>query len=135
MQPKTNPEGQLTPAQHEIMQIVWDAGRAGMSASEIWKEVSQSRDVARTTILKLLERLEHREWLVRQDPRPNQKGVAMRFAANIGRRRARAMLLQQFVNDYYDGSAAELAKSLLQWKCLTRGDMGELKQMLTERMN
>ena len=128
------PEGFLTPVQHEIMQLVWNSGRCGVSSSEVWKEVARKRDVARTTIIKLLERLEQREWVIRQPPRPNQKGPAMRFAANIGRRRARAMLLQQFVNDYYGGSAAELAKSLLQWRCLTLGDMGELKQLLIERM-
>jgi len=128
------PEGSLTPAQHQIMQIIWNSGRCGRSVGEIWKEVSLERDVARTTILKLVERLEAREWIMRQEPRPNQKGPAMRFAANIGRRRARAQMLQQFVNDYYDGSAAELAKSLLKWKCLTRGDMGELKQMIVDRM-
>ena len=128
------PEGSLTPAQHQIMQIVWKSGRCGRSVSEIWKEVSLQRDVARTTILKLVERLEAREWIARQDPRPNQKGVAMRFAASIGPRKARAQMLQRFVADYYDGSAAELAKSLLKWKCLTRGDMGELKQMIVDRM-
>jgi hypothetical protein len=45
------------------------------------------------------------------------------------------MLLQQFVNDYYEGSAAELAKSLLKFRCLTLGDMGELKQLLADRMS
>ncbi len=129
------PDGQLTPTQHEIMQIVWKHRRGGVSAGEIWKQVSYSRDIARTTTLKQIERLEQRGWLARQDPRPNQKGSAMRFTATIGPRRARAMLLQQFVNDYYEGSAAELAKSLLKFRCLTLGDMGELKQLLADRMS
>lgn len=129
------PEGNLTPAQHEIMQHVWNTGRAGLSVGETWQLVSETRDVARTTTLKLIERLEQRGWLIRQEARANQKGSAMRFAATIGPRRARAMMLQQFVADYYDGSAAELAKSLLKFKCLTRGDMGELKQLLVERLS
>ena len=128
------PEGFLTPTQHEIMQIVWGNGRSGVSVGEIWKAVSENRKVARTTILKLVERLEAREWLARQPARPKQKGSAMRFAATIGRRKARAQLLQQFVNDYYDGSAADLAKSLLMWKCVTKGEMGELKEMIVRRM-
>lgn len=128
------PEGFLTPTQHEIMQIVWSNGRCGVSVGEIWKEVSQNRKVARTTILKLVERLEAREWLARQAPRPKQKGSAMRFAPTIGRRKARAKILQQFVNDYYEGSAAELAKSLLLWKCVTKGQMGEIKEMINHRL-
>ena len=130
----TLPEGQLTPAQHEIMQIVWDARRAGISVGEIWNQVKENRDVARTTILKLVDRLEQRGWVARQDPRPNQKGSAMRFAATTGRRRARALMLQQFVNDYYDGSAAELARSLLMFRCLSKEDMKELKTLLSNRL-
>ena len=129
------PEGFLTPTQHQIMQIVWNSGRCGLSVSEIWKQVSEHRDVARTTILKLVERLEAREWVNRQPARPNQKGSAMRFAANVGRRKARAQMLQQFVNDYYDGSAAELAMSLLMWKCVTKGEMQELQKMIARRLS
>lgn len=128
------PEGFLTPTQHEIMQIVWNSGRAGISVGEIWKEVSLSRKVARTTILKMVERLETREWVSRQPARPKQKGSAMRFAATTGRRKARAQMLQQFVNDYYDGSAADLAKSLLLWKCVTKGQMQELQEMISHRL-
>jgi predicted transcriptional regulator len=128
-------EGILTPAQHEIMQIIWNSGRCGISVGSIWKKISESRSVARTTILKMVDRLEQREWICRRAPKPNQKGAAMRYFPKIGPRKARAMMLQQFVNNYYDGSAAELAKSLLKWKCLTLGDMGELKQMLIERMD
>ena len=129
------PEGQLTPGQHEIMQIVWRAGKPGVSVGDIWNEIKEHRDVARTTTLKLVERLEQRGWLFRQDARPNQTGNAMRFVAAIGRRRTRALLLQQFVNDYYDGSAAELGKSLLKFRCLSRNDMAELKQQLTDRLS
>lgn len=130
----SQPEGQLTPAQHEIMQLVWDARRSGIAVSEIWIKISEHRDVARTTTLKQVERLEQRGWLHRQDPKPGQKGSAMRFVAAMGPRRARALMLQQFVNDYYDGSAAELARSLLKFRCLTQENMAELKQQLDDRM-
>ena len=128
------PEGTLTPVQHEIMQIIWHSGRCGISVGNIWKKVCERRDVARTTVLKLVERMEQREWIERRPPKPNQLGAAMRFHSLIGPRKARSMMLRQFVDDYYEGSAAELAKSLLKWKCLSHGDMGELKKMLEERL-
>ena len=40
------PEGNLTPAQHEIMEVVWERGRAGATVAEIWEAVSQTRQVA-----------------------------------------------------------------------------------------
>ena len=101
---------------------------------DIWKKITEDRDVARTTTLKQVERLEQRGWLLRQDPKPNQKGSAMRFVASMGPRRARALMLQQFVDDYYDGSAAELARSLLKFRCLTTDDMQDLKERLESRM-
>ena len=129
------PEGQLTPAQHEIMQIVWDARRTGVTVGEIWNRVKESRDVARTTTLKQVERLEMRGWVERQEPSPKQKGNAIRYKATTGRRRARALMLQQFVNDYYDGSAVELGLSLLKFRCLSREDMQELCELLERRLS
>ena len=130
----SSPDGQLTPAQHEIMQIIWSAGKAGISVGDIWKEVQETREVARTTILTLVERLETRGWLIRQAPRPTQKGSAMRFTYTTSRLRTRALLLQQFVNDYYDGSAVDLAQNLLRFRCLSQSVMQELKQLLVDRL-
>ena len=62
----TLPEGNLTPAQFEIMEIVWNHGRKGATVAEIWQATSQTRDVARTTVLNLVDRLERRGWLKRR---------------------------------------------------------------------
>ena len=37
------PEGRLTPAQHEIMEVVWQAGEPGATVSEIWIAIASSR--------------------------------------------------------------------------------------------
>lgn len=127
-------EGYLTPMQHAIMRVIWGSGRCGVSAGNIWKSISMDRTVGRTTVQKLLDRLEARGWVRRKPPSAGQKGAALRYFPNVGPRRAKASQLQQFVNDYYGGSAAELAKSLLKWKCLSLGDIGELKALIDERM-
>ena len=57
-------EGKLTPAQFEILQRVWDSP-GGMTVAEIWDTVRSERDVSRTTILNLVDRLEKRGWLTR----------------------------------------------------------------------
>ena len=63
------PEGRLTPAQHEIMEIVWRTGEAGATVTEIWTAIAGSREVARTTVLNLVDRLEKRGWLKRRKRR------------------------------------------------------------------
>lgn len=52
------PEGSLTPAQFEILQLLWEAER-GLSAAEIWEAIRENRDVSRTTISNLVDRLEN----------------------------------------------------------------------------
>ena len=59
------PEGALTAAQFEIMEFVWKHGRRGATVAEVWQEISKTRDVARTTVLNLVDRLERRGWLRR----------------------------------------------------------------------
>jgi predicted transcriptional regulator len=127
------PEGTLTPHQHEIMSIVWSSKRRGISSGKVWQAIKQNREVARTTIINLIDRLEQRGWLERRELDPDQSST-IQFVATVGPRQARAQMLQCFVNDYYDGSAAELSKSLLRWRCLTIGDMGELRSLLDKRI-
>ena len=127
------PEGTLTSHQFEIMKVVGDSKRRGISSSKVWLEVKQNRDVARTTIINLMDRLEQRGWLERRELDPDQSST-IQFVATVGPRQARAQMLQCFVNDYYGGSAAELSKSLLRWRCLTIGDMGELRSLLDQRI-
>ena len=81
------PEGTLTPAQYEIMEVVWDAGRAGASVAEVWQAVSTRRGVARTTVLNLVDRLEKRGWLRRKE----QDG-ANRYVATVTKDRTNSAL-------------------------------------------
>src|SRR5262245_64597983 len=51
----------LSPAQREIMEIVWERGE--VSAQEVRRVLSQTRKVARNTVRTLLERMEGKGWL------------------------------------------------------------------------
>lgn len=128
-------DGLLTPTQHAIMKIIWEAGRRGITTAEVWRELSRSRKkVARTTVLNLVSRLEERGWLSRKDPKPGQKGSATRLVADVTQYRARLKQLVNFVDEYYAGSAFELSKTLLMFKCLSPSDMESLKQQLEKRL-
>lgn len=125
-----DPEGKLTPVQHEIMETVWSAAEEGLTVSEIRDEIASSREVARTTVLNLVDRLEKRGWLTRRE----QKG-ANRFVAAVPRDQTVQNLAEDFVDDFFGGSASELVMSLLGSKRLKKADVEQLRGVLDERLS
>lgn len=119
------PEGNLTPAQHEIMEVVWRHGRAGATVAEVWDAVSRTRPLARTTVLNLVDRLEKRGWLKRR-----QRQGTYRYTAAIGRERTGTLLAGEFVADFFGGSASDLMISLLGSKRLKPDEIDRLRQLL-----
>lgn len=119
------PTGKLTPAQYELMQVVWESGRDGITVADVWDAISQRRPVARTTILNLLDRLEKRGWLRRIE----QEG-ANRFVAAVDRDRTNARLASGFVEEFFGGSAANLVMSLLGTSQLDADEIQRLRKLL-----
>jgi predicted transcriptional regulator len=122
------PDGSLTPAQYEILDAVWNTGRAGATVAEIWQAVTRQRPVARTTVLNLVDRLEKRGWLQRRDEPPG----ANRFVAAVSRRRAHSALASDFVHDFFDGSASNLVMSLLGSNRLDLREIERLRRLLDD---
>src|SRR5258708_4232517 len=98
----TAPEGKLTPVQFEIMQLIWNSEQ-GLTIGEIWDAIRAGRDVSRTTVLNLVDRLEKRAWLKRH----KDQGV-FRYAAAMQRQSVEAQIAAEFVQEFFDGSAANL---------------------------
>jgi predicted transcriptional regulator len=119
------PEGRLTPAQHEIMDVVWQSGDMGATVTEIWTTIAQSRDVTRTTVLNLVDRLEKRGWLKRR----KRQGAFHYFSA-VPKEAAARELAEEFVDDFFGGRAGDLVMSLLGSKRLKAEDVLELRQRL-----
>ncbi len=61
----TKPAGSLTPEQHQIMSVIWEAGTRGATVAEIRDQLARVRARGRTTVLKQVQRLEQRGWLKR----------------------------------------------------------------------
>ncbi len=118
------PAAGLTAVQFEIMQIVWNAP-AGATVAEIWEAISEGRDVARTTVLNLVARLDERGWLKRR----KSQGV-FRYVATIDRDTASANAASRFVDDFFGGSASELVLSLLGSQRLSPAELDELKKLV-----
>ena len=123
------PEGKLTPAQHEIMELVWDAGEAGLTVTEIWELIAARREVIRSTVLNLVDRLEKRRWLKRR----KRKG-GYRYSAAMARDETARSLAAEFVDDFFAGSASELVMSLMGSKRLKKDDIQQLRDLLDRRL-
>ena len=119
------PVGNLTRAQHEIMEVVWSSGRRGATVAEIWDAVSQNRQVARTTVLNLVDRLEKRGWLKRRQ----RKGI-YHYTSAVTRKNTATLLAGEFVDDFFGGSATDLVMSLLGSKQLKPEEIDRLRRLL-----
>ncbi len=119
------PEGSLTPAQHEIMEVLWDAEDAGATVTGIWEVIGQRRSVTRTTVLNLVDRLEKRGWLTRR----KIEGQYHYFAA-IGREATAQRMATEFLDDFFGGSAGDLVLSLLGSKRLKPQDVDRIRRLL-----
>ncbi|MCG8651039.1 MAG: BlaI/MecI/CopY family transcriptional regulator [Pirellulales bacterium] len=111
--------------QHEIMDIVWNAGVEGIATSEVWQLVGEKRKVARTTILNQVDRLEKRGWLVRR-----KAAGSYRYQAAIDREETERLLADQFVNHFFRGSPGRLVASLLGGKKIDDADVRQIREIL-----
>jgi BlaI family transcriptional regulator, penicillinase repressor len=126
--PMTQPEGTLTPAQHEILEAIWSAPENGATVTEIWQAIGQQRGVTRTTVLNQVDRLEKRGWLKRE-----KHADGFRYVATRTREQVASGLAVEFVDSFFGGSAEELLMSLLGSKRLKPSDIARLKALLETR--
>lgn len=121
------PDINLTPVQFEIMEAAWGAEQ-GATVTEMWETISRNRDVGRTTILNLVDRLEKRGWLARQ-----KVGGVYRYQPTVGREKAAAHVAAEFVDAFFSGSASNLVMSLLGSQRISQDELDELRAMLDKR--
>ena len=124
----TDPDGTLTVAQHEILEVIWDASEQGATVAEIWREIGTKRSVTRTTILNQVDRLEKRGWLKRHDHKDG-----FRYVATRSREQAASGLAEEFVDSFFGGSASDLVMSLLGTKKLNLDEIKKLRALLETR--
>jgi len=113
----------LSPAQREIMEIVWE--RDELSASDVRAILSQTRELARNTARTLLERMEQKGWLKhREDGRTYLYSAAQPRPAAIGQ----AVL--NVVEHVCGGSPEVLLTALLDHRGVTADELARIRAML-----
>jgi BlaI family penicillinase repressor len=123
MSKKSQALPELTPAQDEIMEIIWN--RREISASDVRRELARTRPVARNTVRTLLERMEDKGWIThREDGRTFLYSAAQPRQATIGQR------VREVIDKVCGGSAEALVTALLEYRGLSSGELDRIREML-----
>jgi BlaI family penicillinase repressor len=116
---------ELSPGQREIMEIVWERGE--VTANEVRRVLSRTRQVARNTVRTLLERMEDKGWLEhRADGRTFLYSAARPRHATIGQK------VREIVETVCGGSPETLVTALLDYRGLRPDELKRIRTMLDE---
>lgn len=106
------------------MNEVWNQQPAQVSDLTAAVNTGRAEPLSRTTVLKTIQRLEEKGWLVRDSGRP------ARYQAVRPREEARGTLLHAFRERVFNGSAVSLVRCLLDSETLSREEIAELQQLI-----
>jgi predicted transcriptional regulator len=113
----------LSPAQLQVMNVVWERGEAGVA--DIWQEMSRRRPVARNTVQTTLSRLAARGWL-----RYRQEGNTFLYTAAHPRRRALGNLVARLIDTAFAGSASSMVLSLIEDGRLSDAEARRIRDLI-----
>lgn len=113
----------LSDAQMEIMQEVWSRGEA--TVTDVWQAIVTRREVARNTILTVMERLVQRGWLSKR-PVAN----AHVYKATVSQKKTIGRAVRHFVKQTFDGDAAPLIVAMLENSKLSKQELDSIAALI-----
>jgi BlaI family transcriptional regulator, penicillinase repressor len=113
----------LSPAQREIMEIVWERGEA--TALDVRRVLSRTRKVARNTVRTLLERMEDKGWL-----KHRAEGRTFLYRAARPRHDTVGQKVREIVETVCGGSPETLVAALLDYRGLRPDELTRIRQLL-----
>jgi len=115
----------LSPAQREIMEIVWDRGE--VTAAEVRRVLSRTREVARNTVRTLLERMEDKGWL-----KHRAEGRTFLYAAARPRQDTVGQKVREVVETVCGGSPETLVAALIDYRGLKPDELARIRRLLDQ---
>jgi predicted transcriptional regulator len=113
----------LTPAQLEIMNLIWDHGE--LSVAEARAHLSARRPLARNTVQTMLTRLAERGWLV-----VRSAGKTFYFRAAQPRKSAARRMMRQMLDTVFGGSADRLVMTLLEDRRISGDELQRIRERI-----
>lgn len=119
------PERQLTDAELEIMQVVWELESG--TVRQVHELLNQRRSLAYTTVMTMMGILEEKGHLTR-----TKQGRAYLYQPVRPKSQVIAGMVDDFVGKVFEGSARPLVLSLVKDRKLSKKDMEEIARLIEE---
>ncbi|MDP1560047.1 MAG: BlaI/MecI/CopY family transcriptional regulator [Pirellulaceae bacterium] len=114
---------ELSTAQQEIMEIIWEQGE--LSVAELQQILSRRRKVARNTVRTLVERMEEKGWLLHRTI-----GRTFFYSAAIPKTVSVGQKIAEVVDKVCGGSAESMVAALLNYRGLDAKELKSIRQLL-----
>jgi predicted transcriptional regulator len=115
----------LSPAQREIMEVLWKQG--ALAASEVRDILSKRRDVARNTVRTMLERMEAKGWVAHRE-------IGRTFLYSPAQPREATVIqkVRELLDNVCGGSPEMLVNALLDSRGLSRDQLARIRSILDD---
>lgn len=114
--------GQL---QRSVIEVVWELGEA--TVRQVWKRLCRKKELAYTTVLTAMQRLERDGWLKHRVDGRKHIYLPTRTRAQAG-----AGSVRKFVQRMFNGNALLLFRQLVEEGELNDDELQELQQMINQ---
>ncbi len=121
----SKPRSKPTPAELEILRVLWEHGPSTVRA--VHEAVSDRRGTGYTTVLKLLQRMTDKG-LVRRD----ESLRTHVYAATYSQARTQEQLVRDLLDRAFDGSARALVMQALSAGDVSADELREIRRLLDE---
>ncbi len=117
----------LSPANLEIMKIVWEKGH--VTVNDVFEAINTKRadKLRRTTIQVQMNRLEDYGWL-----KHRKEGRTYIYSSVVEKQKTRREILDDITHRVFGGSRAELMKCLLEDADVSKKDIEDLRDLLNK---
>ncbi|MCF7973520.1 MAG: BlaI/MecI/CopY family transcriptional regulator [Phycisphaerae bacterium] len=116
----------LGPLQRTVLDMVWELGEA--SAHQVRDRLNQTRELAYTTVLSAMQKLEKAHWLTHRT-----EGRTYIYYATQTRDQAGAKSVKGFLKRVFEGDALAVFQHLIRESDLSSKELTELKQMIRQK--
>ena len=112
--------------QRAVIEVVWELGEA--SVRQVWKQLYSNKQLAYTTVLTAMQRLERAGWL-----KHRVEGKKHIYLPTRTRAQAGAGSVRKFVQRMFDGNALMLFRQLVEEGALSDDELEELQQLINKK--
>lgn len=112
--------------QRAVIEVVWELGEA--TVRQVWKRLCRKKELAYTTVLTAMQRLERAGWL-----RHRVEGKRHVYLPTRTRAQAGAGSVRKFVQRMFNGNALVLFRQLVDEGELSDRELQELQRLINKK--